>query len=135
MAANRKSQRIEPSFQGSGGRHDDDFHVDAGDRVAGGRKGRGKPAKAERPRRGSGRRRQSSGGGFFGLFRRLFYWCVVLGIWGAIGVGGLVLYYGARMPSATSWSIPDRPPNIKILAVSGDAIANRGLTGGEALPL
>ena len=137
MAGNRKSQRIEPSFQGSAGRDDDDFHVGAGDRVAGGtggRKGRGKPPKAERPRRGSGRQRGASGG-LFGLFRKLFYWCVVLGIWGAIGVGGLVLYYGARMPSATSWSIPDRPPNIKILAVSGDTIANRGLTGGEALSL
>jgi penicillin-binding protein 1A len=137
MAGNRKSQRIEPSFQGSAGRDDDDFHVGAGDRVAGGtggRKGRGKPPKAERPRRGSGRQRGTSGG-LFGLFRKLFYWCVVLGIWGAIGVGGLVLYYGARMPSATSWSIPDRPPNIKILAVSGDTIANRGLTGGEALSL
>ncbi|MCR6500509.1 penicillin-binding protein [Shinella sp. CPCC 101442] len=140
MAANRKSQRIEPSFQASAGRDDDDFHVGAGDRVAGGggRKGRGKAAKAERPQRGSSRRRGASGGGgggLFGLVRRLIYWCVVLGIWGAIGVGGLVLYYGARMPSATSWSIPDRPPNIKILAVSGDAIANRGLTGGEALNL
>ncbi|MGB3812656.1 MAG: transglycosylase domain-containing protein [Shinella sp.] len=137
MAGNRKSQRIEPSFQGSAGRDDDDIHVGAGDRVAGGaggRRGRGKPPKAERPRRGSNRRRGSSGG-LFGLFRRLFYWCVVLGIWGAIGVGGLVLYYGARMPSATSWSIPDRPPNLKILAVSGDIIANRGLTGGEALSL
>ena len=34
MAGNRKSQRIEPSFQGSAGRSDDDFHVGAGDRVA-----------------------------------------------------------------------------------------------------
>ncbi|MBO9630606.1 MAG: penicillin-binding protein, partial [Shinella sp.] len=138
MAANRKSQRIEPSFQASGGRDDDDFHVGAGDRVAGsgGRKPRGKTAKAEKPQRGARRRRGGSGGGgLFGLVRRLIYWCVVLGIWGAIGVGGLVLYYGARMPSATSWSIPDRPPNIKILAVSGDTIANRGLTGGEALSL
>jgi penicillin-binding protein 1A len=138
MAGNRKSQRIEPSFQGSAGRDDDDdFHVGAGDRVAGGggrKGGHGKPAKAERPRRTSSRRKSPSGG-FFGLFRRLFYWCIVLGIWGAIGVGGLVLYYGARMPSATSWSIPDRPPNVKILAVSGDIIANRGLTGGEALSL
>lgn len=138
MAGNRKSQRIEPSFQGSGGRDDGDFRLGAGDRVAGGpggRRGRGKPAKAERSRRGGSGGGRRSSGGIVGLFRRLFYWCLVLGIWGAIGVGGLVLYYGARMPSATSWSIPDRPPNVKILAVSGDAIANRGLTGGEALSL
>ena len=137
MAANRKSQRIEPSFQTSGGRDDDDLSVGAGDRVAGGgRKGRGgRPPKAERPRRGSAARHRAPSGGIFGLLRRLVYWCVVLGIWGAIGVGGLVLYYGARMPSATSWSIPDRPPNIKIIAVGGETIANRGLTGGEALSL
>ena len=137
MAGNRKSQRIEPSFQGAAGRDDDDFHVGAGDRVAGGggRRGRGKPPKAERPRRGSARRREPSRGGIFGLLRRLVYWCLVLGLWGAIGVGGLVLYYGARMPSATSWSIPDRPPNVKILSVNGDIVANRGLTGGEALSL
>ena len=67
--------------------------------------------------------------------RSLVYWCFVLGIWGGIGVAGLVLYYGARMPNATSWTIPERPPNVKILAVSGDIIANRGATGGEALSL
>ncbi len=39
------------------------------------------------------------------------------------------------MPSATTWSIPDRPPNVKILAVNGKLIANRGMTGGEAIGL
>ncbi|MGX5718434.1 transglycosylase domain-containing protein [Shinella zoogloeoides] len=136
MAGNRKSQRIEPSFRGAAGRDDDDdLHLGAEDRVAGGgRNGRGKPPKAARARRGEKRRRQPSLG-IFGLFRRLVYWCLVLGLWGAIGVGGLVLYYGSRMPSATSWAIPDRPPNVKILSVNGDIIANRGLTGGEALSL
>ncbi len=136
MAGNRKSQRIEPSFHESEGREDDDFHIGADDRVTGGggRKRPGKPAKATCTRRGATRRREPSRG-FFGLLRRLVYWSIVLGIWGAIGVGGLVLYYGARMPSATSWAIPDRPPNIKILAVNGEIIANRGVTGGEALPL
>ncbi|WP_425348607.1 transglycosylase domain-containing protein [Pararhizobium arenae] len=65
----------------------------------------------------------------------MIYWCVVLGIWGAIGVGGLVLYYGSRMPSATSWSVPVRPPNVKIIANDGTVLANRGMTGGEALSL
>jgi penicillin-binding protein 1A len=139
MAGNRKSERIEPSFRGSAGRDDGDLRLEAGDRVAGGPGGRkaskqSKQAKLASPERGRRGRRQSSGG-LFGLLRRMVYWCLVLGLWGAIGVGGLVLYYGARMPSATSWSIPDRPPNVKILAVSGDIIANRGLTGGEALSL
>nr|WP_245292802.1 transglycosylase domain-containing protein [Pararhizobium arenae] len=73
--------------------------------------------------------------GIFGAIRRMIYWCVVLGIWGAIGVGGLVLYYGSRMPSATSWSVPVRPPNVKIIANDGTVLANRGMTGGEALSL
>ncbi len=117
MASGKSGQRIEPSF----GSSDDggDLRVDASDRVSG---GGSKPKRAKSPERGArrekpGRRaggrgsgRSGSGGGFFGLVRRLAYWCIVLGIWGAIGVGGLVLYYGARMPSATSWSIPNGRP-------------------------
>ncbi len=150
MAGQRKSgQRIEPSFEGGRGRNDDDLSISAGERMSGGGKtGRSPPGKSssaksspsrrptkktERSRGGS--RRGGSGGGFVGLIRSLVYWCFVLGIWGGIGVTGLVLYYGARMPSATSWTIPERPPNVKILAVSGDIIANRGATGGEALSL
>ncbi|WP_065372013.1 transglycosylase domain-containing protein [Ensifer adhaerens] len=144
MATNgRSGQRIEPSFGGNED-DDDDFRVEASDRVTSSRKaprnkssGTGKKGSSKKKsagKRGSARR-NSGGGGFIGLVRTLFYWCIVLGIWGAMGVGGLVLYYGARMPSAESWSIPERPPNVKILAVSGDVIANRGTTGGEALSL
>ncbi|MGF6176046.1 transglycosylase domain-containing protein [Ensifer sp. 4252] len=142
MAASGKSgQRIEPSFGGSTD-DDDDFRIEASDRVTGGSRkpARSKSApqpkkKAQRSKRGGTRRSSGGGGGFIGLVRTLFYWCIVLGIWGAMGVGGLVLYYGARMPSAESWSIPERPPNVKILSVNGDIIANRGTTGGEALSL
>ncbi|WVT73298.1 transglycosylase domain-containing protein [Sinorhizobium chiapasense] len=144
MATNgRSGQRIEPSFGGNED-DDDDFRVEASDRVTRSRKAsrskssgsskKGNGKKKAAGKRGSARR-SSGGGGFIGLVRTLFYWCIVLGIWGAMGVGGLVLYYGARMPSADSWSIPERPPNVKILAVSGDVIANRGTTGGEALSL
>jgi penicillin-binding protein 1A len=52
-----------------------------------------------------------------------------------MGVAGLVIYYGSRMPSADSWAMPDRPPNIKIVDVNGELLANRGSTGGEAVPL
>jgi penicillin-binding protein 1A len=31
--------------------------------------------------------------------------------------------------------MPDRPPNIKIVDVNGELLANRGSTGGEAIPL
>lgn len=84
---------------------------------------RGKPARSRRSR---------------GLMRgvgRLFYWSLVLCLWAGIGGAGLVAYYGAKLPSATTWAIPDRSPNIKILAVDGSLVANRGMTGGEAVGL
>ena len=39
------------------------------------------------------------------------------------------------MPSATTWAVPERPPNVKIVSVQGETLANRGVTGGEALTL
>ncbi len=144
MASRGKSrERVEPTFEEEDER-DDELRVDVGDRIGGKRTGRGgkaktgKTAKAgSKPRssgRGKGKAKRSSGG-LSGLLGRLIYWCIVLGIWGAIGVGGIVMYYGARMPSASSWSIPERPPNLKVVSVEGTVIANRGATGGEALAL
>jgi len=63
------------------------------------------------------------------------YWCLVLGLWAGIAGAGLVAWYGARMPSATTWTIPDRPPNVRILAVDGRLLANRGMMGGQAVGL
>ena len=139
MAGKRNPrQRIEPTLDGR--RSSSDLRLDASDRVAGNGSSKQKTTKSSRsgskPRKGKakGGRRHSSGG-IFGLFKRLAYWCVVLGIWGGIGVAGILVYYGARMPSASTWSIPDRPPNIKIVSVDGTVIANRGITGGEAVSL
>jgi penicillin-binding protein 1A len=136
----RSRDRIEPSFSGRDGRDDDeDFALDADDRVAGQRAPRRSAAKSPRSRQPDLRKRrpppEREGGGFFGFIRRIVYWCIVLGIWAGIGVTGLVVYYGSRMPSASTWAIPDRPPNVKITAVDGSVIANRGTTGGEALAL
>lgn len=89
---------------------------------------RRKPSKSPR-RRGKNRR------GLFGVFARLLYWCFVLAIWGGIAAAGIVVYYGAKMPAATTWSIPDRAPNIKIVSVDEKLVANRGMSGGEAVGL
>ena len=87
----------------------------------------------------SGRKTRKSGGGgrrgLLGFFRRSIYWVLVLGVWGFIGVAGIVGYYAVKLPQSTQWSVPDRPPNAKILAVNGELIANRGITGGEAVRL
>ena len=66
---------------------------------------------------------------------RLVYWCLVLMLWAGIGLAGLVAWYGAKLPSVADWSVPDRPPNVKIVSVDGELVANRGMTGGEAIGL
>ncbi len=140
MAGRRKSQRIEPSFNDEDDYDDDDLRIDEEDRVTRSATRKAKPAarkaSASRRRTPARKRRHSSGGGgLLGAVRFLAYWCVVLGIWGGMAIGALVLYYGAQMPSATTWNIPARPPNVKIISTDGTAIANRGTTGGEALAL
>jgi penicillin-binding protein 1A len=127
--------RIEPSFEG--GRSKGSSRTLADERVAGksapksqASRRRKKPqSKARKPR---GR---TSRGRITGALRSMVYWCCVFGIWGGIAIAGVVAFYGARMPSAATWSIPDRPPNVKIVSVNGETMANRGATGGEALLL
>ncbi|HEX7726606.1 MAG TPA: transglycosylase domain-containing protein, partial [Rhizomicrobium sp.] len=138
MAGKGKSrERVEPSF-GDFHESGDDLRLDASERISGTTKqqaGKPKPTSGRTKSTKKEKRTRSSGRGATGFIRSLVYWCIVLGIWGGIGVAGLVLYYGARMPSASSWSIPERPPNVKIVSVNGSVLANRGTTGGEALAL
>ncbi|WP_137129619.1 transglycosylase domain-containing protein [Rhizobium sp. FY34] len=140
-SGNRPRQRVEPSFGNE--KASDDLRLEAGERIVGHGSGK-EAAKASGRKRddmpkpartATSRRKRQSSGGFFGAIRSLVYWCIVLGIWAGIGGGGLVLYYGAQMPSASTWTIPGRPPNVKITALDGTLIANRGATGGEALAL
>ncbi|MDX8454796.1 transglycosylase domain-containing protein [Mesorhizobium sp. VK9D] len=133
--ANRRDSRIEPSFEGSPrAKPSDGFSVSEEDRVVPRTRksaAKGKSAKAKSRGRGRDRNRR----GLLGIATRLVYWCFVLCIWGGIAVAGIVVYYGAKMPAATTWSIPDRAPNIKIVSVDGGLIANRGMSGGEAVGL
>jgi penicillin-binding protein 1A len=57
------------------------------------------------------------------------------GIWAGIAGIGITAYYGAQMPSVADWTVPDRPPNVKIISADGQLLANRGMTGGEAVSL
>ncbi|OLP59041.1 penicillin-binding protein [Xaviernesmea oryzae] len=155
MASKRNTrQKIEPSFVEGGARDDSRLDMDAGERVSGGgrsnarvkNEGRGKsegqgastrPLKAEKTEKAKRVRPPRKRGGFTPLawLRSLIYWTVVAGIWGGIVAVALVVYFGLRMPSANTWAIPERPPNAKILDLTGDVVANRGTTGGEALAL
>ncbi len=57
------------------------------------------------------------------------------GLWGGIAVAGVFAFYAALLPSADTWVVPDRPPNMKIMAADGTFLANRGVTGGKELRL
>ena len=131
MAKAKRKKRIEPTFgkPKSRGRAAT-LSVGPSDRVV--------PSQARRKRRKSrsGRRARSARrGGFFRVLRGLAYWSLVLVLWAGIAGIGIAAFYGAQLPSATTWAVPDRPPNVKIVAADGRLIANRGVTGGEAIGL
>jgi penicillin-binding protein 1A len=71
----------------------------------------------------------------FGALRKLAYWTFVVGLWGGIAVAILVAYYAMQLPHASTWAIPQRPPNVKVVSVDGRLLANRGVSGGEAMRL
>jgi penicillin-binding protein 1A len=70
-----------------------------------------------------------------GLIGFTFYWGTVLGLWGGIAVAGIFAFYAVQLPSASTWVVPDRAPDMRILAANGTQLANRGMTGGKALRL
>lgn len=92
-----------------------------------GRRGNGKPANGDGGGGNGGR------GGFSRWLRRLVYWGSVGAVWAMIAITGVVAYYAAHLPPTSEWKVPDRPPNVKILANNGELLANRGDTGGEAV--
>ena len=113
--ARKKSggERIEPSFNAR--RDDAEPRVEAERR-------RGEKPTARKKRKGS-------------LLGRLFYWSFVFAIWGAIGAGGIFVYYGSQLPHIEQLAVPKRPPNIAVLGADGSLLANRGDTGGAAVRL
>ncbi|HWT30634.1 MAG TPA: penicillin-binding protein 1A [Propylenella sp.] len=131
MARRGGADRIEPSFGGGKGLN---VSADRPGRAPSPpppwRGGKRSTATGGRRRRSAERPRRS----FLGrLFRRTFYWGLVLSLWGFIAVAGLVGFYAAELPGASEWRGPERPPNIQILAVDGRLIGNRGDTGGESV--
>ncbi len=94
----------------------------------------------------SRRSKRAATGGKSSLFRRILrffvrplpllaYWATVLGLWATIGIVGIFAYYATQLPSADTWHVPERPPNLRLLADDGSLIVNRGATGGKALRL
>jgi len=69
------------------------------------------------------------------LLRRGLYWSAVLGIWGGVAIACVVGFYAVQLPQMSSWAVPQRPPNARIVSIDGELVANRGATGGEAMRL
>ena len=135
MARGKGTKRVEPSF--GGGRGGSLFS--AGERPGHAAKAPKRARKAARRKRrgwfGSGRAADPRPrGSLLGrFFRRTIYWGVVASIWGILAVAAIVGFYAAQLPGASEWRVPDRPPNVQILAVDGRLIGNRGDTGGETV--
>ena len=125
LGGRRNRERIEPRLDDSGRGRDrrGDLRADPEDRP---RRASEKSRARDRGRGGGRRARKRS---FLG---RVVYWCFVLGLWGGIGVAGLLIYYASQLPPIDQLAVPKRPPNIAILADDGALIANRGDTGGAA---
>src|SRR5436309_4788695 len=86
-----------------------------------------------RARRGSIKRR-SRGRSRRGLVR-LFYWGVVLGLWAAIALVGVIVWVGAHLPPIQALEIPKRPPTIEITGSDGSVLAARGEMPGANVSL
>ncbi|HTZ67238.1 MAG TPA: transglycosylase domain-containing protein, partial [Roseiarcus sp.] len=123
----KRRERIEPRFGGGEGRRspEGDLRADPADRPPTSRKRKTSSRSASGPMR---RRRRS-------VLGHLFYWTIVLSVWGAVALGALVAYNASQLPPIDQLAVPKRPPNIAILSDDGSLIANRGDTGGPAVRL
>lgn len=138
LFSRKKKKRVEPRFENRS-HVGADIIVTEDDRLT----PHGKPAKSaakkSRSKARSGPKRlqdtKRKTARARGLIGGVIYWSIILAIWGGVGVAGIFAWYGAQLPSASTWVIPDRPPNVKIVSVNGTLIANRGTTGGEAIGL
>lgn len=104
---------------------------------AGAKSARGKTsARQKAPRRGTAKSRKARKPLTLGrVIGKTLYWGVVLAVWAGIGVAAIVAYYGMQLPAADTWAVPERPPNIRIVAADGRLISNRGKMGGEAVSI
>jgi penicillin-binding protein 1A len=132
MATRKKRERIEPRFDDTS--RDDDLRAERDDRPA---PSRGASSRAKKSSSGSARRSSKNkpkrgGRSFLG---RLFYFGLVCTMWGGIALAGVIGYFALKLPPIDELTVPKRPPNIAIMASDGTLLANRGETGGSAVPI
>lgn len=85
------------------------------------------------PTNKAGRKKKKSTQGLAkgGWPRRLLIGITVLGIWGAIGVGGLVAYFAYSLPNFNELYIIERRSSISLRAADGSMLATFGDLYGE----
>jgi penicillin-binding protein 1A len=126
-----RSGRQEPRFESNSG--DGELRLNADDRPLRGRPRRA--GKGDEPSRATaGRSPRRRGAQRRGLFGTLFYWGTICAVWGLVALAGLIGYFALKLPPIDQLAIPKRPPNVAILASDGSLLANRGETGGSAVP-
>lgn len=69
-----------------------------------------------------------------GFFREFFYWSLVVCLWSAIGIGGMLFYYAMSLPDTSGlWNVA-HAPSLSILANDGETLSHRGdMRGGMVL--
>lgn len=115
MAKNTKS-RVEPNFDGPKSRGSANAHP---------------KKKTTRRSKKSNKKSGNNTSLWWRFIKFSTYWSFVLGIWGVIGIAIIFGYYAIKLPSTSTWAVPERPPNARIISTNGSLIANRGVTGGQ----
>ncbi|MGE5517692.1 MAG: transglycosylase domain-containing protein [Bacteroidota bacterium] len=90
-----------------------------------------KPPKPPKPPR----QKKSGGGGGRRWAKRLVVWGLTLGIWVAIGLGGLVAYYAVDLPNIDQMTATTRRPSVVFVSAEGETFAAYGDIYGQPLDL
>ena len=80
-------------------------------------------------------RRRKTGGRRRSLLTRLFYWSLVLGLWGVIAGVGAIAFVAATLPPIQSLEVPKRPPTVEIVGLDGKPLTLRGEMSGTDVPI
>ena len=80
------------------------------------------------------RRRKPQRGRLSRFATASFYWGLVGSLWAGLALVAVFTFYAAQLPSANTWAVPERDPDIRILDARGRLVAHRGI-GSKALSL
>ncbi len=70
-----------------------------------------------------------------GALRFFAYWSFVLGLWGAIGVFGVIVWFAYDLPDASDLGAVRRAPSVTLVAADGSTLANLGELYGVPVTL